>query len=111
MKYVVYNNFDNSDVSILGICKTKEDAQELILAVAEETAYNIFLDDYYYDYSETMTKPGDDPMEAYLKDKIPEWEDYNKFHSNKNNISFYGWTLLMTADYYDYYNYSIGEDY
>ena len=110
MKYVAYDNFDNFYVSILGICDTEADVQELILAAAEEEAYNAFLDNYYYDEIGFTVGPGDDPREVYLKDKIPEWEEYNKFKSpfEDNSISFYGWTLLMAAAYY---NYSIGEKY
>lgn len=110
MKYVAYDYFDNFDVSILGICETQADAQELILASAEERAYNTFLDDYYYDYAETMTKPGDNPIEVYLNDKIPDWKEYNKFRFpfGDNSISFYAWTLLMASDYY---RYTVGEEY
>lgn len=105
MKYVVYNTFD-TPIEILGICDTEADAQELILTEVEELAYSVFLDDYYYDYAETMTKPGDDPMKRFLEDKTPEWEAYTKiWHPD---CSFYAWQLLAWADDY---NYSIGEEY
>jgi|GEM_PF-6227357 len=110
-KYVVYDYFDNFYPGILGICDTEADAQELILAAAEEEAYNAFLDDYYYDETGITVKPGENPMEIYLNDKILEWKEYNKSRfplGDDNNISFYAWTLLMAADYY---NYSIGEEY
>lgn len=110
-KYVVYDYFDNFYPGILGICDTEADAQELILAAAEEEAYNAFLDDYYYDETGITVKPGENPMEIYLNDKILEWKEYNKSRfplSDDNNISFYAWTLFMAADYY---NYSIGEEY
>lgn len=106
MKYVAYNNFDDFYVDILGICENEADVQELILAETEEEAYNAFLDEYYYDETGIMVRPGEDPIVVYLKDKIPEWEDYNKFRSS--NISFYGWTLLTVGKYYEY---SIGENY
>ena len=108
MKYVAYNNFDNSYVNILGICDTEADAQELILAAVEEEAYNAFLDNYYYDEIGFTVGPGDDPREEYFKDKIPKWKEYNKFRFDNKNISFYGWTLLMAGEYY---NYSIGDEY
>lgn len=110
MKYVAYNNFDDFYVDILGICDTEADAQELILAAVEEEAYNAFLDNYYYDEAGITIEPGEDPVDIYLKDNISEWEDYNKFKSpfETHNISFYGWTLIMTGKYY---NYSIGEEY
>lgn len=110
-KYVVYDYFDNFYPDILGICDTEADAQELILAAAEEEAYNAFLDDYYYDETGITVKPGENPMKIYLNDKILEWKEYNKSRfplGDDNNISFYAWTLLMAADYY---NYSIGEEY
>lgn len=110
MKYVAYDNFDNFYVDILGICDTEADVQELILAAAEEEAYRAFLDDYYYDEIGFTVGPGDDPREVYFKDKIPKWKEYNKFRFpfETHNISFYGWTLLMAGEYY---NYSIGEKY
>ncbi len=112
MKYIAYDYYDNFYISILGICDTEADAQELILATAEEEAYNAFLDEYYYDETEITVKPGEDPMEVYLKDKIPEWENYNnrfiKSLFRDDGISFYGWTLLATGKYYQY---SIGEVY
>ena len=110
MKYVAYNNFDNFYVDILGICDTEADAQELILAAAEEEAYNAFLDNYYYDEVGITVGPGENPVDIYLKDNIPGWGDYNKFKSafETHNISFYGWILIMTGRYY---NYSIGEKY
>lgn len=110
MKYVAYDNFDNFYVNILGICDTEADAQELILAAAEEEAYRAFLDDYYYDEIGFTVRPGEDPVDIYLKDKIPKWKEYNKFKSSfeTHNFSFYGWTLIMTGKYY---NYSIGEEY
>lgn len=110
MKYVAYDNFDDFYVSILGICDNEADVQELILAAAEEEAYSAFLDEYYYDETGIMVRPGEDPVNIYLKDKIPEWEDYNKFKSpfETHNISFYGWLLITTSKYY---NYSIGEKY
>ena len=110
MKYVAYDNFDNFYVNILGICDTEADVQELILAAAEEEACRAFLDDYYYDEIGFTVGPGDDPVDTYLKDNISEWEDYNKFKSpfETHNISFYGWTHIMTGKYY---NYSIGEEY
>lgn len=110
MKYVAYDNYDNFYPGILGICDTEADAQELILAAAEEEAYRAFLDDYYYDEAGLTVEPGDDPRKVYLKDKIPEWEEYNKFKSpfEDNSISFYGWALLMASEYY---NYSVGEEY
>lgn len=110
MKYIDYDNFDDFYVSILGICNTEADAQELILAAAEEEVYSAFLDDYYYDEAGITVKPGEDPMKVYLKDKIPEWKNYNKFKSpfEVHNISFYGWLLIMTGKYY---HYSIGEEY
>jgi len=110
-KYIIYDYFDNFYPGILGICDTEADAQELILAAAEEEAYNAFLDDYYYDETGITVKPGENPMEIYLNDKILEWKEYNKSRfplGDDNNISFYAWTLLMAADYY---NYSIGEEY
>ena len=110
-KYIIYDYFDNFYLGILGICDTEADAQELILAAAEEEAYNAFLDDYYYDETGITVKPGENPMEIYLNDKILEWKEYNKSRfplGDDNNISFYAWTLLMAADYY---NYSIGEEY
>lgn len=110
MKYVAYDYFDNFYPGILGICDTEADVQELILAAAEEEAYNAFLEVYYYDEIGFIVGPGDDPREVYFKDKIPEWEEYNKFKFpfEDNSISFYGWALLLAADYY---NYSIGEEY
>lgn len=110
MKYVAYDYFDNFYTGILGICDTEADVQELILAAAEEEAYRAFLDDYYYDEAGLTVEPGDDPRKVYFKDKIPEWEEYNKFKSpfEDNSISFYGWALLMASEYY---NYSIGEEY
>lgn len=110
MKYIAYDNFDDFYVSILGICNTEADVQELILAAAEEEAYNEFLDDYYYDETGITVKPGENPIEVYLKDMTPEWKDYNKFKSpfETYNISFYGWLLIMTGKYY---HYSIGEEY
>lgn len=104
MKYVAYDYFDNFYPGILGICDTEADVQELILAAAEEEAYRAFLDDYYYDETGITVEPDANPIEVYLNDKIPEWKDYNKF----NSVSFYGWTLLTAASYY---NYSIGEEY
>ena len=49
-------------------------------------------------------------MEVYLNDKVLDWKEYNKFKCpfEDNSISFYGWTLLMAGEYY---NYSIGEEY
>ena len=110
MKYIAYDNFDDFYVSILGICNTEADAQELILAAAEEEVYSAFLDDYYYDEAGITVKPGEDPMKVYLKDKIPEWKDYNQFRSpfEVHNISFYGWLLITHSKYY---HYSIGEEY
>lgn len=110
MKYVAYDNFDNFYVNILGICDTETDAQELILAAAEEEAYNEFLDDYYYDETGITIGPGENPIEVYLKDMTSEWKKCSKFKFpfKNNKISFYGWTLLMAARYY---NYSIGEEY
>ena len=110
MKYIAYDNFDQFDISILGICDTEADVQELILAAAEEEAYRAFLDDYYYDEIGFTVGPGDDPKEVYFKDKIPRWKEYNKFRfsSDNKNISFYGWALLTAGEYY---NYSIGEKY
>lgn len=110
MKYVAYDNFDNFYVSILGICDTEDDVQELILAAAEEEAYRAFLDDYYYDEIGFTVGPGENPMEVYLNDKALEWKEYNKFRFpfGDKNISFYGWILLMASEYY---NYSIGEEY
>lgn len=110
MKYIAYDYYDNFYVSILGICDTEADEQELILAAAEEEAYSAFLDEYYYDETEITVKPGENPMKVYLKDKIPEWKNYNKFKSpfEVHNISFYGWLLIMTGKYY---HYSIGEEY
>lgn len=109
MKYVVYNNFDSVYVSILGICDTEADAQELILAAAEEEAYEAFLDDYYYDESEFIVGPGENPAEVYLKDMTPEWENYNKYKiPGESGTSFYAWTLLTYGEYYDY---SIGKEY
>ena len=81
MKYVAYNNFDDVDVDILGICDTEADVRELILAAVEEEAYNTFLDDYYYDETGITMGLGENPVDTYLKDNISEWEDYNKFKS------------------------------
>lgn len=109
MKYVAYDNFDNFYVSILGICDTEADAQELILAAAEEEAYSAFLDDYYYDETEITVRPGENPIDVYFKDMTPEWENYNKFKlRNYPETSFYGWLLITHGEYY---NYSIGEEY
>lgn len=108
MKYVVYDNFDTFYLGILGICDTEADAQELILAAAEEEAYAAFLDDYYYNTTGITVRPGEDPLKVYLEDKIPEWVDYNEFPSKDIAISFYGWTLLMASEYYEY---SIGKEY
>lgn len=108
MKYVAYNNFDTFYLDILGICDTEADAQELILAAAEEEAYAAFLDDYCYDAAEITVESGENPLKVYLEDKIPEWVDYNEFSSKDNSISFYGYTLLMASEYYDY---SIGKEY
>ena len=109
MKYVAYNNFDNFYPGILGICDTKTDVQELILAAAEEEAYNEFLDDYYYDETGITVKSGENPIDVYLKDMTPEWEDYNKYkYPDDPDTSFYGWLLIRTGKYY---NYSIGEEY
>ena len=110
MKYVAYDYFDNFYPGILGICDTEADVQELILAAAEEEAYRAFLDDYYYDETEITVEPGENPMEVYLNDKVLEWKEYNKFRFpfDDKDISFYGWTLLMAGEYY---NYSIGEEY
>lgn len=104
MKYVTYNNFDTFYLDILGVCDTEADAQELILAAAEEEAYAAFLDDYYYNTAE----PDEDPLKVYLEDKIPDWVDYNEFPSKDIAISFYGWILLMASEYYDY---SVGKEY
>lgn len=110
MKYVAYDYFDNFYLGILGICDTEADVQELILTAAEEEAYNAFLDDYYYDETGITVEPGENPMKVYLNDKILEWKEYNKFRFSFDDktISFYGWTLLMASEYY---NYSIGEEY
>lgn len=110
MKYVVYDNFDDFYVSILGICDTGADAQELILAAAEEEAYNDFLDNYYYDETGITVEPGENPIDAYLRDMTLEWENYNKrkLHHNHLGTSFYGWLLITHAEYYYY---SIGEEY
>lgn len=109
MKYVAYDYFDNFYPGILGICDTEADAQELILAAAEEEAYNEFLDDYYYDETGITVKPGENPIDVYLKDMTPEWEDYNKYkYPDDPDTSFYGWLLIRTGKYY---NYSIGEKY
>lgn len=109
MKYVVYDNFDDFYVNILGICDTGADAQELILAAVEEEAYNEFLDDYYYDETGITVKPGENPIDVYLKDMTPEWEDYNKYkYSDDPDTSFYGWLLITRGRHY---NWSIGEKY
>lgn len=109
MQYVAYDNFDDFYVNILGICDTGADVQELILAAVEEEVYNEFLDDYYYDETGITVKPGENPIEVYLKDMTPEWEDYNKYKlHNYPDTSFYGWLLIMHGRYY---NYSIGEKY
>lgn len=109
MKYVVYDNFDDFYVSILGICDTGADAQELILAAAEEEAYNDFLDNYYYDETGITVEPGENPIDAYLRDMTLEWENYNKRKlRNHPGTSFYGWLLITHAEYY---HYSSGEEY
>lgn len=109
MQYVAYDNFDDFYINILGICDTGADVQELILATVEEEVYNEFLDDYYYDETGITVKPGENPIEVYLKDMTPEWEDYNKYKlHNYPNTSFYGWLLITHGRYY---NYSIGEKY
>lgn len=83
--------------------------QELILAAVEEEVYNEFLDNYYYDETGITVKPGENPIEVYLKDMTPEWEDYNKYKlHNYPDTSFYGWLLITHGRYY---NYSIGEKY
>lgn len=109
MKYVAYDYFDNFYPGILGICDTEADAQELILAAAEEETYRAFLDDYYYDEAGFTVEPGENPIDVYFKDMTPEWENYNKFKlRNYPEISFYGWLLITHGEYY---NYSIGEEY
>ena len=97
--YIIYYQEYEQDTKLIAICHTRVDAEELLLSIVEQNAY----EDFLYSY---IGRPCiENPIEAYLENwkNKTKWrnEFVEEYCKNSYPLSVEGFTLYdLATDYF-----------